>query len=457
MLKRLPVGLQTFRKLREGDYLYVDKTELIYRLITTGEVYFLSRPRRFGKSLLVSTLEEIFSGHRELFKGLWIYDADYDWEEHPVLRLNLDLERVRSVEELEEFLVSYLGEIGWEMEIEVKPSAPQRMLRQLIKGLARRKRVVVLVDEYDKPLIDNLENLEEAKRIREVLKGFYTVLKAMDEHLRFVLLTGVSKFSKAGVFSGLNNLNDITLHRRYATLLGITQEELEEYFDEHIGAFAADVGLGREELLARIREWYDGFCFAPNAPRVYNPHSLLMLFDTHRFANYWFETGTPTFLIKLLRERSLGLREIEDALLEEIEFSSYDIEALAVYPLLIQTGYLTIKGYDEGEQVYRLSYPNREVEVAFTKRLLEEFVGVEWEDWRLYSERMVKALAEGDMEGFFEVLDIFYGWIPYGVQLKSDGILSGVQNGRVKSGGGGRDATGTDRCGGGGGEERVYF
>ncbi len=420
MLRPLPIGIQTFSKIVQGGYLYVDKTPTIYRLIREGEVYFLSRPRRFGKSLLLSTLEAIFQGRRALFDGLWIAESDYNWDEHPVLHVDFSLLRVENAAELQQKLTEHLTELAAEHGITLPGSDYQKHLRDLIRQLAARNRVVVLIDEYDKPLIDNITNVPEAQRIREVLKGFYTILKGLDRYLRFVFLTGVSKFSKVGVFSGLNNLKDITLDRRYATLLGITQEEVQRDFQDYIRAFAAQRGTSVAQLLAETRRWYDGFCFSKDCIPVYNPFSLLLLFDARDFRNYWFETGTPTFLIKLLRAREYDVQELEQLQVNELSFSSYEVEDLAVLPLLVQTGYLTIKSYDPTRRLYTLGYPNREVEDAFVKHLVGEFSAVRQERTDTYAWRMIDALAAGDFAQFFVVLGVFFAGIPYDIQIRQE-------------------------------------
>ncbi|MEA3342227.1 MAG: AAA family ATPase [Chloroflexota bacterium] len=420
MLKSLPVGIQTFRKIIEQEYLYVDKTEEIYRLITTGEVYFLARPRRFGKSLLISTLAEIFEGRRGLFEGLWIYDSDYEWTEHPVIRIDFSLLRVTTDEELKRGIKSRLNRIAQQYGVSLKEDEYYEQFADLILQLAARSKVVILVDEYDKPIIDNVESAKEARSIRDVLKGFYTVIKGMDEHLRFVLLTGVSKFSKVGVFSGLNNLKDITMDDRFAALLGITQTEVETCLGDYIEALVKREGMSKRALLEKIKSWYDGFCFSKKCVPVYNPFSILLLFDMQDFRNYWFETGTPTFLIKLIREQNYDVREIENLHVNELAFGSYEIEDLAILPLLFQTGYLTIKGYDPQRRLYELYYPNSEVETAFLKYLVGEFSAVSKGVTDSYLWRMVDALDERDFDEFFEVLQVFFAEIPYDIQIKRE-------------------------------------
>ncbi len=375
-LKPLPVGIQTFRDIIKGGYLYIDKTRYIYEMVKTPKgVYFLSRPRRFGKSLLISTLAEIFEANKELFKGLWIYGSDYKWEKHPVIKFDFSLMIADTKEELKGLLKKRIHSIARKNGIELEDGIYTAMLGDLLERLIEKnggRKVVVLIDEYDKPIIDHIEDVDKAVEMREVLKAFYTVFKGMDEYIRFVLLTGVSKFSKAGVFSGLNNLEDITMVDRYAIMLGITQEEMEKYFEGYIEELGKVEGLSKEETLGKIREWYNGYCFSRNCERVYNPFSTLRLFKEKVFTNYWFESGTPSFLIKLMKEKEFDVTEIPIEI-NEIEFTVYEVEELDVLPLLFQTGYLTIVGYDKEHNRYRLDYPNKEVREAFNEVLLKSY------------------------------------------------------------------------------------
>ncbi|MEM7290907.1 MAG: AAA family ATPase, partial [Pseudomonadota bacterium] len=280
MLKRLPVGVPTFAKIIEGNYLYVDKTRLIYELVSppTG-AYFLSRPRRFGKSVLISTLAEIFSGNKELFKGLALYNLDYEWTEYPVIRLDFSRIQARSAAELELGLKRFLQRVARKHGITLYDDPLPLLFDELLYQLSDKGNVVILVDEYDKPLIDNLANLEEAVLIRDLLKRFYGIMKGADEHIRFVFLTGISRFSRVGVFSDLNNLFDISLDDKFATLTGITQEELETNFADHLTQYATEQSIFRVSILEKIRHWYNGFCFSANGAAVYNPFSLLVFFS----------------------------------------------------------------------------------------------------------------------------------------------------------------------------------
>ncbi len=422
MRKSLPVGVQTFSTIIERDYLYIDKTRDIYNLITTGQVYFLSRPRRFGKTLLLSTLAEIFAGRRELFEGLWIHESDYEWEVHPVVRIDLSQLKVTTAEQLEHGLKIILGRIARLHSVQLKEGAYYEQFYDLIFELALKsgKGVVVLIDEYDKPLLDNIEDTEEARRIREVLKGFYIILKALDEHLHFTFLTSATKFNPSGAFPGFNHLQDITLDNRFATLLGVTEQEIDRDLGEYVQAFAQSEEMSVDKLRAEIRSWYDGFCFSKRCAPVYNPFSLLLLLDMQDFRNYWFETGTPTFLIKLIKEKGYNIQLMDNLLVDELAFSSYEVGDLGVIPLLFQTGYLTIKAYDPETRLYKLYYPNYEVENAFSKYLLSAFTPVKNGLVGSYLQQLAQAMRAQDWESFFETLQVFFADIPYDIQLSQE-------------------------------------
>ena len=421
MLKPLPIGIQTFKDIIEGGFLYVDKTKWIYELIRYPKgVYFLARPRRFGKSTLISTLKEIFEGNRELFQGLWLYDSPYRWEAYPIIRLDFSLSQVENADELKRSIKRYISQVAQQYQVSIGEGEYHEQFAELISTLAAKNKVVILIDEYDKPIIDNIGNMKEAQRIREVLKGFYTVIKGMDAYIRFVLLTGISKFSKVGVFSGLNNLEDITMSPAFSSVLGIAEEEISTYFKDYIPDFAEKEELSADQLLEKMRHWYNGFCFSADGQNVYNPFSLLLFFKQQRFANFWFETGTPTFLIKLIREKGYDVRQIDTLEIDELSFSTYEIENLGVVPLLFQTGYLTIKGYSKDAGLYRLYYPNYEVEHAFLRYLLDSFSYTENGLAGGYLWKLVQALAEKAFERFFEILEVFFAEIPYDIQMKQE-------------------------------------
>lgn len=426
MLKPLPVTTYTLRKIIEDGLLYVDKTQYIYELLQyASAAYFLSRPRRFGKSLLISTLYEILRGNKELFQGLWIYDSSYSWKAHPVIRIDFSQERVYTAEELEQTIREYLHEIAAMYNITLADAPSQRMFRRLIQQLASQTqpptRVAILIDEYDKPILDNLENIEEAKRIRDKLRAFYAVIKAMDQYLHMAFITGISKFSQVGVFSTLNNLVDLTMNTHFSAMLGLTEAEIRRDFADYIAAFAAETNRSPEDFLAQLRTWYDGFCFAPNAENVYNPYSVVHLFYQRSFTNHWFETGTPTFLIKLIRERNYDLEHFDNLAVNEIDFKTYELESLEIVPLLFQTGYLTIKShYQEPmrEIVYTLGYPNYEVENSFFAHLLNAFSYTERTLSRSYLTKLIDALKAKALDQVFEVITVFFANVPYHLHLK---------------------------------------
>lgn len=421
MPKPVQASTYTFRKIIEGGFLYVDKTPYLYNLVQPAAgVYFLARPRRFGKSLMISTLEEIFLGNKELFRGLWIYDSDYQWQPYPVIRIDFSRLQVTTDTELKAGIERYLHQIARQHQVTIGGGPYYAQFEDLILALAAKGQVVILIDEYDKPLIDNLQNLPEALKIRDTLKGFYTLIKAMDQYLRFVFITGISKFSKVGVFSAMNNLDDLTMDPRFATALGITETELETDFAEHITAFAAKEGCDTLTLQQRIREWYNGFCFIGGCERVYNPFSTLQLFSKQRFANYWFETGTPTFLIKLLKEQQYAVDQLDDLRLRELAFSTYEIDTLSIVPLLFQTGYLTIKDYEPVRRVYTLSYPNSEVEDAFVTYLLGAFNERDRGLNETYLWQLIDAVETHDLDQFFKILQGFFANVPYNIHLKHE-------------------------------------
>ena len=406
-MKKLPIGIQDFARLRQEDFLYVDKTELIYRLATEGVYYFLSRPRRFGKSLLVSTLAELFQGHRELFEGLWIYDR-WDWtKQHPVLDFRFNNASYKVIG-LEAFLTEELALQAESFGIDLRGTSYPSQLRHLIVALAKQHgQVVVLIDEYDKPILDYLHDIKQAQANREVLKNFYSVLKPLDPHLRFVLLTGVSKFSRVSIFSELYNLLDLTIYSDYATLLGYTQSELEHYFAERIDQLAPRFG-GREALLTQIKQWYNGYSWDATH-YVYNPFSILSFFAKKSFENFWFETGTPTFLVKLLQRE--GQYQFDEVTTSPLTFNSFELERIHPHALLFQAGYLTFKARQG--QMATLTYPNYEVKSSLLQYLLGEYTYQHPNDTAPQALRMSQALQEGDIEQLVQALNGLFASIPY--------------------------------------------
>ncbi len=420
-MKKLPIGLQNFRKIIENDYLYIDKTREIYQLITGSEYVFLSRPRRFGKSLLVSTLYEIFSGNKALFKGLFIYDK-IEWESYPIIHIDFSVIDYSSGTDLREGLIQLMNGINSEFQLGVDKRGFKAYFNHLIRALNEKYgQVVVLVDEYDKPIVDYIDDIEKAEKNREILRDFFVVLKQADACLRFVFLTGVSKFSRVSVFSGLNNLQDITLHPKFATLLGYTQHELESYFDKYIQNLCFELGMKKAFLLNKIKTWYDGYSW--NAKdKVYNPFSILNLLSAQRFSNYWFASGTPTFLMKLIKNTELEATDFENKKVLESVFDSYDVDNMNVFSLLFQTGYLTITQIDNKGRFpkYMLNYPNLEVKEAFLTYLFESFTQNRLDEIQPAAEELRECLQDENLEGFMNIIRALFAKIPYFLHIPQE-------------------------------------
>jgi hypothetical protein len=426
-MQKLPIGIHTFEIMRTRGYLYVDKTEYVHRMATEGMYYFLARPRRFGKSLLVSTLKCLFQGRKELFEGLWIAEhGEREWEEHPVVVIDFNGIPSSNPEKLERSISSHLEEIGTEYGISLEPDYIELQFRNLILALGQKTNmpVAVLIDEYDKPIIGHLgkgkEELEIARANRDILKGFFGVLKdtTVGTALRFVFLTGVSQFSKVSIFSELNNLNDISMHDGYADMLGYTQEELETCFEGYIQLLAKKLGRSENETKAELAQRYDGYRFSERDVQVYNPFSILEVFDHQRLKDYWFATGTPTFLVNLLKEKRYNLPTVENLEVSRSIFTTFEIDRLNPEALLFQTGYLTIKDVDG--RLYTLGYPNQEVKTAFTESLLFSWVEDVEEGISSHVLRLSRYLQEQDLEAFFEAMTVIFASIPYDIETKRD-------------------------------------
>ncbi len=375
-MKKLPVGLAVFQDIRREDYVYVDKTRQIHQMVTGGKYHFLSRPRRFGKSLLVSTLWNLFEGKRELFEGLWIAEhGDWAWQKHAVIVLDFNEIGHDTPENLEISLNIVLTRTAKLAKIVLETPLADSKFQELILALQQQSGlpVVVLIDEYDKPLIDHIgqgeERLKIAKANRDILKKFFGVLKGatVSPCLRFVFLTGVSKFSKVSIFSELNNLSDMTMDLRYADMLGYTQAELESNFSDHLVQLAKQLDWSMEHLMEELAYRYNGYRFSQREVKVYNPFSVLNALDKLEFQNYWFESGTPTFLVNLLQEKQYNLSRLEGLEVDSSAFTTFDLEHLKPEALLFQTGYLTIRQVED--ELYTLDYPNHEVKNSFTKML----------------------------------------------------------------------------------------
>lgn len=404
--------------MRTGGFLYVDKTRFIYQLVQGAGFYFLSRPRRFGKSLLASTLKYLFQGRKDLFEGLWIADH-YDWtQKHPVLLISFTTVPYRE-EGLPKGLSDTLDRIAAENSISLAQSSAQGKFLELILSMSAAGPVVVLIDEYDKPILDYLDDQPQATANRDFLRGFYGILKdtALAPHLRLVFLTGVSKFSKVSVFSELNNLSDLTMHPAYATLLGITQEELERDFSPFIDRLAESEAILRGAILKKMKTWYNGYSW-DGVHFVYNPFSLLNLFDTYKFDNYWFSSGTPSFLIKTIKNRAEPLEHLDELEVPNEFFQKFDIETPDLHALMFQTGYLTIKHKTRlGEtELYSLGYPNQEVQHAFNYHLLEGFADKSLGKVSDMVIKIQRALLKNDLETFIAQLRAIFADIDYHLQ-----------------------------------------
>ena len=411
--RRLPIGIQTFRELREEGCYYVDKTPYIERLLSKGKHYFLSRPRRFGKSLFLDTLKELFEGNEALFAGLYIHD-NHDWSKrHPVVRLSFGSGSFTEPAALHEDVMAQLDGLGRNSGVGVRYESASARFRHLLQALHEHtgQRAAVLVDEYDKPILDALVDAPEVARAnRDYLRGLYGVIKDSDAHVRFTFLTGVSKFSKVSVFSVLNNLTDLTLDRRYSSICGYTERDLDTVFVPELA------GLDRE----RVREWYNGYRWR-GEETVYNPYDVLLLFDRREFAAHWFETGTPAFLVDTLFERRLSSVSLDRTVSTGELLSEFDVNRIGTEALLFQTGYLTITGEEElgGEALYRLGYPNREVRQSLNRVLLRHLVQ-DAERQTANSMRLSRLLAAHDCAGLEELFQAFFASIPYEWHTSND-------------------------------------
>jgi Predicted AAA-ATPase/PD-(D/E)XK nuclease superfamily len=410
MSQKLPLGLQDFRGIIRGAYKYIDKTRFLYELCNNGKYYFMARPRRFGKSLTISALHALYTGEKELFQGLWI--AEYwDWKKKPpIIHMSFTTIDFQTLG-LKVALEQEITQVSKTHQISLETMGVLARFKELLTQMSPKGPVVVLIDEYDAPITFYLgKDDEQAFQNRNLLHGFYAVLKDMDAALEFVFITGVSKFSKVGIFSGMNNLNDLSMHPQYAIMLGYTQQELEANFGEEIDQTALALKLDRNELLEKLRYWYNGYRFEENAETVYNPVSINKFFNTRKFDNFWFETGTPTFLMRLLKQKGLYNFRLNPQ--SKQSFDSFELEDLNVYGLLYQAGYLSIKSKDE-YGLFELDYPNFEVQNAMTANLLEVFSGLEKGESLPLVSKIEKFLVEGSMEKVIVTLQGLFKSIPY--------------------------------------------
>ena len=415
-LKLYPIGIQTFDEIIKNNLLYIDKTEYIYRMThTSGKYFFLGRPRRFGKSLLVSTFDSYFSGKKDLFKGLAIEKLEKDWTEYPVLHFDMSGGKHMEKEQLEDYLDYILKEQERKWGIANPPIGANNRLIELITTAYEKtgKQVVVLIDEYDAPMLDVAHEKESLDVLRNIMRNFYSPLKMCEPKLRFVFLTGITKFSQVSIFSELNNITNISMDDEYAGICGITKEELLTHMSEDIDVLAEAQGLKREETIAKLKEFYDGYHFSPASPDVFNPFSLLNCFTKKNFGAYWFASGTPTYLINMMKKFEVLPSDISRVEADESEFDAPTENMPTIMPLLYQSGYITIKDYDKEFNYYTLDVPNKEVKVGLTKALIPSYVTSNTLATTNTARRIAQCLAKQDMEGALQLLKTYLGTVPY--------------------------------------------
>ena len=426
MERKLPIGIQGFEKLRTEGFLYVDKTAFIYELAHNNVPYFLSRPRRFGKSLLLSAMKAYWDGRKDLFEGLAIEELENDnpdaWKPYPVFYFDFNGANYQEKGSLEEILQGFISRWERQYGLECGGSALSGRFQDLLIA-AREKtglRSVILVDEYDKPLLDVLDNKELLEHNRAVFKGFFSSLKSYDEYLQFIFITGVSKFHKVSIFSDLNQLKDISLTKRFSAICGITEDEIKEFFAPEIKSLAEENALTEEECMSELKKTYDGYCFHHNGKSVYNPYSLLNAFADGEFNPYWFETGTPSFLVKTIKEKSFDLKKFSDGTIyaNEAALKDYTGSTPDLVPLLYQSGYLTISDYDSRRKRYTLSFPNEEVQYGFLESLIPEFIPAATAGNGLDIFTLDEYIERGHLDGIRNVLTALFANITY--TLESD-------------------------------------
>ena len=414
-----PIGIQNFEDLRRSEYVYVDKTSHIYRLVSTGKYYFLSRPRRFGKSLLISTMDAYFSGKKELFNGLALEQLENDWIQYPVLHLDLNGITYNSDDVLDQVLNDKLSDWEAEYGITASSTVPGLRFQNIIDAAyeSTGHKVVILIDEYDKPIVDNLINSELVDNFKKTLQGFYSVLKAKDGQIKFGFLTGVSKIGKLSVFSSLNNLRDISMETEYSDICGISEEELRTYFDESVSELAQANNLSIEECYDKLKYKYDGYHFCEDSPGMYNPFSLLNTFSSKKFKDYWFETGTPTMLVNVMKKTSFDITTLSDnVVVPASKLNGMQDIVNKPVSLFFQTGYLTIKDYDSEYNEYRLGFPNDEVKNGFLDFIYSYYVPVNPSDDSSKTSLLARALKSGDPYSFMRSLEALFANTTYQIQ-----------------------------------------
>jgi len=419
-MRKLPVDISIFSELRQLDYVYVDKTEYMYHMITQGHRYFLSRPRRFGKSLLVSTLKEILSGRKELFNDLWISTSDYHWNKYGIILLDFSFMKAESIEEFEKKLQDELIVIARSYNITLHYDYVDSMLRQLILMLFEQYgQVAILIDEYDSPILHSLHNSLLATKIRDKIQQFFGIIKATASQVKFAFITGVSSFAKAGLFSGINDLQIITLDKNFAAICGYTDSEVDIYLKEYIATWADAINMSYNNLRDKIQSWYNGYSFGHNVRKVYNPFSLMKAIRTQEFENFWFQSGTPTFLVEMLKKEYKTF-DPEYMTATKDFLSLFDVDTIPPLSLMFQAGYVTITGYDDITQEYILSYPNREVTVSFQKYLLAVFTHTNPTTIQQLMLQLLNALNNQDIERAITVMQNIFAHIPYQLHINQE-------------------------------------
>ena len=418
-----PIGIQDFEKIRKDGFVYVDKTDLVYKMAQKGGYYFLSRPRRFGKSLLVSTMEAYFSGKKELFDGLAIAELEKDWIQYPVLRFDLSGKQYKSISDLTETLFQHLVKLEGLYGVKPQFESPEARFKDVIDAAYAKTGlgVVILIDEYDKPIVDSLGDEKLNESFRSLLQGFYGVMKAKDACIKFGFLTGVSKIGKLSVFSGLNNLKDISMDARYTDICGISEKDLKKYFKESIRELAEVNKMSVKACYTQLAQMYDGYHFRQNSTGVYNPFSVLNTFETGDFDNYWFETATPSFLVRFLQRGNYKLDDITRDRVPASLLKGGNSERPNAITLLYQTGYLTIKGYNEADRLYCLGYPNKEVEDSFMESLSEFYTPIDKNPGVLSAPKFVEDIRKGDVEMLMRRFTAFFADLDY--QIMGDDEL----------------------------------
>lgn len=426
---KYPIGMQSFEGIRKNDYIYIDKTQYVHQIVSNGKYYFLSRPRRFGKSLLISTIEALFKGKRDLFKGLAIDKMDWVWEEYPVLHFDLSGKVYGDESELDDLLNEHLRRWEKEYGYSLEGSAPDERFRTIIRTAAetKGKNVVILIDEYDQPIVHNTQNPTLIEIFKKKMNAFYSVMKAMDQFIKFAMLTGVSRFSKVSIFSGLNNLQDISLLPQFNAICGITENELSQYFKDSIAEMATYQNQTIEEIREELKANYDGYHFAATNEDVYNPFSLLNAFKSKAFGSYWFATGTTSDLIEILENATFAIPELEGYRCNENLLTGSDIYLSNPVPLFFQTGYLTIKGYDRRFKLYIMGFPNREVTEGFTDFLMNSYMKGRDSGSLIYE--FVMDVEAGRPEAFMKKLKSFTAGIPYDLIKEETGEVSNDEEG----------------------------